>query len=197
LKSSSSACNAIVSAVSQFVSSEYKKKGFDDSEEGTLDMIRLGVNCAREAGVTITGAFDDACGCHLGGLVMTDNRTDMLIFHNDIEKHDVILLIPEAKIRKNALDVNAYRSIADASRELVNIVDNDWYSALTLNGALIARAAGIDDNVAKEALSLGALAAGVSGTGPAISIITEKNNASSLLRRLEYKGYNAIVTTTR
>ncbi|MDR0198629.1 MAG: shikimate kinase, partial [Methanomassiliicoccaceae archaeon] len=85
LKSSSSACNAIVSAVAERISGDHGK-GFDRAEEGVLDMIRLGVRCARDANVTVTGAFDDACGCHLGGLVITDNKNDMLIGRSEVDK---------------------------------------------------------------------------------------------------------------
>jgi len=197
LKSSSSACNAIVSAVTVTMVKEYKKKGFGNTEEGVLDMIRLGVRCAREANVTVTGAFDDACGCHLGGLAITDNRNDMLIGRSDIEKHDVILLIPEEKIRKPSLDIEAFRNISEKVRELVSTVDNDWYSALTANGALVAKALGIDDNVAKRAMSNGALAAGVSGTGPAISVVTGKDEGRSFLKDLEHEGYDVMITRTR
>ncbi|MDR0335243.1 MAG: shikimate kinase [Methanomassiliicoccaceae archaeon] len=196
LKSSSSACNAIVSSVAGIISRDHGK-GFDATEESVLDMIRLGVRCAREANVTVTGAFDDACGCHLGGLVITDNRNDMLIGRSEVDIHDVILLVPDTKIRKPSLDVNAFRKMADASRELVNKVDNDWYSVLTANGELIARAAGINDSVAKRAISMGAKAAGVSGTGPAISVVVGKNEGRTFLKDLEHNGYEAIITRTR
>jgi shikimate kinase len=196
LKSSSSACNAIVSAVAEKIFKEHGK-GFERTEEGVLEMIRLGVRCARDANVTVTGAFDDACGCHLGGLVITDNNNDMLIGRSEVDRHDVILLIPDAKIRKPSLDVNRFREIADDVRELVNIADNDWYSALTRNGALVARAVGVDDKIAKKAIQMGALAAGVSGTGPAISIVVGKNEGKKFLKDLGHEGYDAILTRTR
>jgi len=195
LKSSSSACNAIVSEVMNKISAKKEKK--DDPEEYVLDMIRLGVRCAREANVTVTGAFDDACGCHLGGLVITDNRNDMLIGRSEVEKHDVILLIPEAKIRKPALNVGAFRNMADTSRELVNLAEKDWYAALTANGSLVARAVGINDDIAKKAISMGALAAGVSGTGPSISVVVGRNEGKNFLKDLEHDGYGTMIARTR
>jgi shikimate kinase len=197
LKSSSSACNAIVSSVAETISEEYGKKGFGDSRDEILDMIRLGVRCAREACVTVTGAFDDACGCHLGGLSVTDNGNDTLIHHCGVEEEDVILLIPETKIRKSSLDVERFRSAADASRSLIDIAKKDWHSALTENGKIVARVAGIDDNVSARAMSMGALAAGVSGTGPAISVVVRKNEGRSFLNDLDHKGYETIMTRTR
>jgi shikimate kinase len=196
LKSSSSACNAIVSAVAGVISKEYGK-GFGTSKEDVLDMIRLGVECAKEARVTVTGAFDDACGCHLGGFVITDNEKNELIGHRGIEQNDAILLIPEARIRKPSLDTERLRRMSDAARDIVKIAEKDWYTALTMNGRLVADAVGIDDGVAKKAISMGALAAGVSGTGPAISVIVGKNEGRSFLKDLEHDGYDVIVTRTR
>ena len=66
LKSSSSVCNAVICSVLDYFGVEWEP----------LRVVKLGVECAKECGVTITGAFDDACGCHLGGLVVTDNTTN-------------------------------------------------------------------------------------------------------------------------
>ncbi|MDR0791184.1 MAG: hypothetical protein LBE47_01435, partial [Methanomassiliicoccaceae archaeon] len=104
LKSSSSACNAIISSVADHIVREYGGNGFGTGKEGMLEMIRFGVGCAIKAGVTVTGAFDDACACHLGGLVITENTNNALLRHDDTEGNDVLLLIPEAKIRKPSLN---------------------------------------------------------------------------------------------
>ncbi len=63
LKSSSVASNAIVLATLTAL-----KTNLDD-----LRIINLGVDASIKAGVTITGAFDDACASYFGGLVATDN----------------------------------------------------------------------------------------------------------------------------
>jgi len=195
LKSSSSACNSIISSVTEWITKEYGKKfeGYD----GTIEMIRLGVRCAREAGVTVTGSFDDACGCHLGGLVITDNANDDILMRTDVEEKDVILLIPEMKIRKPSLDRNRFYAFASASSELAELAKKDWCSALTENGALVAKALGINDTISERAVSMGALAAGMSGTGPALSIVVEKNGGASFLKDLEHNGYDAMITRTR
>ncbi len=43
------------------------------------DMARLGVMAARDVGVTVTGAFDDASASMLGGVTVTDNEDDALL----------------------------------------------------------------------------------------------------------------------
>jgi len=192
LKSSSSACNSIISSVAEWISKEYKK-GFD----GTMDMIRLGVKCAREANVTVTGSFDDACGCHLGGFVMTDNRNDAVIMHKDVDEMDVILLIPERKIRKPSIDRGRFHALADRSAKLTELAKKDWCAALTENGALVAVALGIGNLISEKAMAMGALAAGISGTGPAVSVVGGKGDGRSFIKDLEHDGYDVILTRTR
>jgi len=195
LKSSSSACNSIISSVTEWIAKEYGKRF--SGNDGTIEMIRLGVRCAREAGVTVTGSFDDACGCQLGGLVITDNGKDEILMHSNVDEQDVILLIPEMKIRKPSLDRNRFHAFASVSSELAELAKKDWFTALTKNGALVAKALGIDDVISEKAVSMGALAAGMSGTGPALSIVVEKNGGASFLKDLEHDGYDAMITRTR
>ena len=38
-----------------------------------LEIVKLGVEAAFDAKVTVTGAFDDACASYFGGIVVTDN----------------------------------------------------------------------------------------------------------------------------
>ncbi|MDR0778015.1 MAG: shikimate kinase [Methanomassiliicoccaceae archaeon] len=197
LKSSSSACNAIVSATADNVVRTHGGNGFGIGKDAELEMIRFGVGCAKEAGVTVTGAFDDACACHLGGLVITDNTNDSLLKHDDVEDNDIILLIPEAKIRKPSLDTEAFRAVSGKAKDIIRTAENDWYAALTDNGRLVARVLGIDDGVASVAIRMGALAAGVSGTGPAIAVVVGKGEGMRFARELDFGGYRAMVTRTR
>lgn len=185
LKSSSSACNAIISSV---LDSE-------GAEMDVLDRIKLGVSCARMAKVTVTGSFDDACGCELGGLVITDNRCDELLYHEDIGEYDVILCIPEEKIRKTSLPLEELRSISDKTEPLIELAKTDPFKAMTINGKLIADASGIDDHLTDIAMNSGALGAGVSGAGPAIAVVLEKNSAKDFIERTGFN--NVILTKTR
>jgi shikimate kinase len=197
LKSSSSACNAIVSAVAGRIAEDRGTAGFGTGKDAQLDMIKLGVKCAIEANVTVTGAFDDACACHLGGFVITDNEKMSLIRHTAAEKNDVILLVPEKKIRKPGLDRERFYALSGKMEKVVKTAERDWHAALTLNGELIAAAVGIDDSIAKEAMRMGALAAGVSGTGPAIAAVVGRGDGASFLKDLDISGYEAIIAGTR
>ena len=63
LKSSSAVSNAVSLAC-------VKALGKRTSD---IQTIKLGVEGSLRAGVTLTGAYDDACACYFGGVVVTDN----------------------------------------------------------------------------------------------------------------------------
>lgn len=187
LKSSSAACNAILRAV------------FDelDADVDPVELIRLGVGCAREAGVTVTGSFDDACGCGLGGLVMTDNRTDSVLSRRDVDEHDVIIHVPRFKIRKTGLPLDRLRSLAPEIQKAIDIAMDDPFTAMTMNGRLVSSVSDVDNTVAERALELGALGAGMSGSGPAIAIVVQKGDAMRFSEELGLEPDETIITTTR
>ena len=178
LKSSSSACNAIISSV-------LRAERFDMD---IIERIRLGVDCARKANVTVTGAFDDACGCELGGLVITDNRTDSILFQNDIEEYDVLLHAPRNKIKKTGLPLEKLKSISSDIEGLIETAKTDPFKAMTANGKAIAFVSGIDDSISDIALENGALGAGVSGSGPAVAIVLEHGDAEDFIKRTGLTG---------
>jgi shikimate kinase len=159
LKSSSAAANAIVLATLDAL-----------NEEMDLgDAIRIGTKAAIDAGVSVTGAFDDACACAIGGAVLTDNRSEEILFHGAMPDYFRVLIhVPEFKVRKPSLPRNriaAVKSLVDLAFEKAQ--DGDYFRALTLNGMCYSVALGLDQEVAVRALMNGALAAGLTGTGPA------------------------------
>ena len=178
LKSSSSACNAIISSV-------LRAERFDMD---IIEKIRLGVNCARKAKVTVTGAFDDACGCEIGGLVITDNRSDELLYLDDIDEYDVLIHAPRNKIKKTNLPLEKLKSISSEIEGLIEVAKTDPFKAMTANGRAIASVSGIDDSLSDIAIGAGALGAGLSGSGPAIAIVLEKGTADDFIARTGLEG---------
>lgn len=187
LKSSSAACNAIIRAVLSEL----------DHGAETLEIIRLGVECAKEAGVTVTGSFDDACGCGLGGFVMTDNTMNEIISRRDIGEYDVIIHVPAFKIRKIGLPLNELRAAAPGIREAIDIASDEPFRAMTMNGRLVSKASGVDNSLAEKALTLGALGAGMSGSGPAVAIVVGKGEGKGFAKELETDPKETIITVTR
>ena len=185
LKSSSSACNAIISSVMK-----ENKFAIDD-----VELIKLGVKCAKRAKVTVTGSFDDACGCHLGGFVITDNVDNIILFRDTIEEYDVLIHVPEKKIRKTNLPLEELRTLSPQMIDVIRLAKTDPLKAMTENGRLISSVSDVDNSVAELAMKNGALGAGMSGSGPAIAIVLKKGDGELFLERTELT--NVIKTSTR
>ena len=167
LKSSSAAANAIALATTAAL-----ERSLDD-----VTVVKLGVDGALAAKVTITGAFDDACASYFGGIVITDNMERTIIKRFELtEAPAVLFYVPAEKTYTAGSDVKRMKSMASvvkiAYREALE--GNHW-AALTLNGLIFSSALGYDSSPAVDALTAGALAAGLSGTGPAVTAIVPED----------------------
>jgi len=166
LKSSSVAGNAIALATVAALD-----RSLDD-----LTILNLSVDAAIEAKVTITGAFDDACASYFGGVVVTDNLKRIIVKRFEIaEDLAVLFYVPEKKVYTSGSDVQRMKRAASLVRiAYKEAVKGNYWSALTLNGLTYSSALGYNPSIAVDALMAGALAAGLSGTGPAVTAIVSE-----------------------
>jgi len=163
MKSSSAAGNAVALAT---VAALGKK--LDD-----ITIVKLGVEGALAAKVTITGAFDDACASYFGGVVVTDNLKRRIVKRFKItEDLTVLFYVPAEKAYTATSDVRRMKSMASLVKVAYKeaLKGNHW-AALTLNGLIYSSALGFNPSISIDALMSGALASGLSGKGPAITAI--------------------------
>jgi len=180
LKSSSTAANAIALAVIAALGEKV-----DD-----LTVVNLG------AEVTITGAFDDASASYFGNLVITDNRERKILKHVQLrEDHPVLILAPSEKAYTSKSNVERMKIIAKEVEVLHKMaLLGDYWSAMTLNGIIYSTVLGYDAEVAIEALAAGALAAGLSGTGPAVAAIVPEEKIREVKEAWQKYGGEIIET---
>jgi shikimate kinase len=132
-------------------------------------VIQSAVESSRRAGVTVTGALDDASACFYGGVCYTDNTAMRLLKRKRSGHTQVLIYVPKEKRYTRHVDVRALRSLGSSFREVFSLALHGHYlEALTLNGSLTSAALRINLQPALAAISNGALAAGVSGNGPSI-----------------------------
>ncbi|UCC58150.1 MAG: shikimate kinase [Candidatus Bathyarchaeum sp.] len=163
LKSSSAAANAIALATTAAL-----ERRLED-----VTIVKLGVDGAIDAKVTITGAFDDACASYFGGIVITDNMKRRIIKRFELaEAPTVLFYVPAEKTYTASSDVKRIKDMAPVVKIAYKeaLKGNHW-AALTLNGLIYSSALDYDSSPAVDALTAGALAAGLSGTGPAVTAI--------------------------
>lgn len=171
LKSSSAAANATVLATLDALGEKLEP----------MEAIKIGVQAALDAKVTITGAFDDACASMLGGFVITDNKNKELIKREE-RASEVLILAPEKKVFSSGTNVLRSRLIGKwvemAYREAVA---GNYEKAMTLNGFLYCAALGFSTEPMMVALELGIEGVSLSGTGPAYTAL----GSPELLDKLE------------
>ncbi|MEM1943095.1 MAG: shikimate kinase [Candidatus Caldarchaeum sp.] len=163
LKSSSSAAVAIASAF---------LNAFKKSLEAEV-FLSLVADASVRSGTSITGAMDDAAACMLGGIVATDNPRRRILMREKVagELMTVIHVPPGRMFTKDfpRLRLDPVKELVATAFSMV--LRGEYWKAMTLNGLLHSAALGLPTAPALEALRAGALAAGLSGTGPAVAAV--------------------------
>ena len=181
LKSSSVAANATALATTAALG-----KTLND-----LEIVKLGVEAAFDAKVTVTGAFDDACASYFGGIVITDNLSREIIKQLPLpEDLTVLFHVPPQKAYTADSNVDRLKTV----KLLVEIafdkaLEGKVWEALTLNGLIYASASNLNTSIAIDALAAGAVAAGLCGKGPAVTAVVSKDKVDSVKAALQrYEG---------
>ncbi len=170
LKSSSAAANATVLATLDAIGETLP----------LMDVVSMGVRAALDVGVTITGAFDDACASALGGIVITDNR-NMELVERLVYESDVLIYLPEEKAFTADTDVTRSKAIAPLAEVAYQLaLDHDFENAMTLNGLLYCAALGFDTEIVMGALEIGVLGVSLSGTGSAYTALVGRDQIKEL-----------------
>jgi shikimate kinase len=173
LKSSSAASNAVAIA-------SLKVLGRKVSD---IQIVKLGVEASFRARVTLTGAYDDACACYFGGLVVTDNVHRRILKRFKPKGHFRVLIhIPNRKKYTSEVD----RAPLKALKPLVQVahgeaLSGNYWNSMTLNGLVYCKAFGYDTKSIRKALHEGAIAAGLTGKGPAVAAIVPRARVKHVL----------------
>ena len=188
LKSSSAAANATVMAT---------LSALDAVEElSREDATRLGVEAARETGVTVTGAFDDASASMLGGVTVTDNETDELL-HRETPDWDVLVWTPPEQAYSAEADVERCRQIAPVAALVADLaLDGEFERAMTVNGFAFCAALGFSAEPMLDALPE-AGGVSLSGTGPSFTAIGERNRLEPVRERWQARPGTTLLTRTQ
>lgn len=169
LSSSSALSNAVVSISSKIIADEFNLMPLDD-----LEIINLAIDASLEAKVTITGSFDDATASYFGGVVVTDNKNRKFIIKEKMEEYPVLVYMPNFGSKSGSSDVGRMKVLSPLVETAFGLVrSGDYFKALNLNGLIYANTLGFDSNIAIDALEVGAIASGLSGTGSSFVAICE------------------------
>ncbi len=179
LKSSSAVSTAVVNSLFRLF--------IDDPDP--KDVLDVSCRASKDSGASITGAYDDAAACLLGGLVLTDNSKFRILKHANVPEsigNTVLLLIPPRAKRKftSSIDRSAYTHFRRESGDAFQYaLKGDLPQAMFLNSMVQSLALRYSLRPVLDAILEGATAAGISGKGPAIfAFCRDKKSAGRIGR---------------
>lgn len=185
LKSSSAAANATVLATLDALDAELDRE----------DACRIGVDAAREVGVTVTGAFDDASASMLGGVTVTDNTTDEVLRREEPD-WDVLVYTPDEQGFSADADVSRCERIAPMADVVYDLaMDGEYLDAMCVNG--FAFCAALERSAEPLVEALPAAAASLSGTGPSYTAVGDRETLDALSEIWSQREGHTWVTTTQ
>ncbi|SEH18026.1 shikimate kinase [Natronorubrum sediminis] len=171
LKSSSAAANATVLATLDALE-------IADAVE-RISACRVGVQAARDAGVTVTGAFDDASASMLGGVTVTDNSAEKLLAHEEIDWHALVYTPPVQSFSADA-DVTACKQIAPMADLVAELaLDGRYGEAMTVNGFAFCGALEYSTAPMIDALP-DVAGVSLSGTGPSYVAVGDRETLEAV-----------------
>lgn len=172
MKSSSAASNAVVLATLDALGEECRP----------IEVVQMGVKASKKAGVTLTGAFDDACASLFGGVFLTDNNSMSILRSWDAEELTAIFLVPEERRYSGRVEAERLRGYARVSLMAFNeAIEGRVWQAMLINGMAMAHIFGFDVGPIVEAVKEGAASAGLCGKGPAICAVTRPEYEGGIL----------------
>ena len=172
LSSSSASSNAVVKVVSSIISDE-----FDFAPLNDLEIINMAIDASLEAGVTITGSFDDATASYFGGVVVTDNKNREFIIKEKMDDYQILVYMPNFHSKSGDSNPERMKLLAPLVETAFGFAkDKNYFKALNLNGLIYSATLGFDSSIAIDALEAGALASGLAGTGSSfVAVVSDES----------------------
>ena len=185
LSSSSASSNAIVKVTSEIIAEEFDLKPLKD-----LEVVNLAIDASLDAGVTITGSFDDATASYFGGVVVTDNKNRKFIIKEKMDDYTVLIYMPNFHSKSGDSNVERMRVMAPLVETAYDFAcRKDYFNAINLNGLIYASTLGFNNSIAIDALQSGAYASGLSGTGSAFTAIVGEESLDDVKESwMKYEG---------
>jgi len=189
LKSSSAISCAAIKALNQATWA-----GLNESE-----IVDIAVSSQRKCGCTITGSLDDTWASISSGWKLVDPKksaSESIISEGKIEEEMIIFLILRGS-RTNIIEINNFKEQSRIfERALDSILNDSIFQAISTNGMAVAAATEDDEavRICNKLIANGAIAAGITGSGPAISIVSFIQDSETIRKVLCNSGYEIIET---
>jgi shikimate kinase len=177
LKSSSAVSVAIVKAVFELFNIMKEQKS----------ILKFSCQASKDSGASLTGAYDDAAGCLLGGLAVADNPRFRLLKQSPLPRNLaglVEILIPPQTRYTSSVDRAVYFKMRKESLTAFKLVlKGEIPQAMFSNSLIQCVALGYSIEPVLLAILEGAKAAGITGKGPGVAAICPNERIALKVRR--------------
>lgn len=191
LSSSSASSNAVVKVVSAIVSEEFNLEPLTD-----LQIINIAIDASLDAGVTITGSFDDATASYFGGVVVTDNKNREFIIKEKMDEYPILVYMPNFHSKSGDSNPERMKLLAPLVETAFSFAkQKNYLKAINLNGLIYSATLGFDSTIAVDALQAGAIASGLSGTGSAFIAVVGEDSIDDVKESWSKYDGNVLQTT--
>ena len=144
-------------------------------------ILLSGVEASIETKVSITGAFDDACGCYYGGFAVTDNYQRKIIKSEKGPRNlTSVIFVPRSRKRGKIKNLKNLSPVFEQAWRLAK--NSDYWNAMILNGLAASTILNSDPKIITDLLEKGAFGASISGNGPAIAAVVKKRDVQNIKR---------------
>lgn len=167
LKSSSAVATAAIASLSELTGVR-------------VDVPVLAAKLSIEAGVSVTGALDDATAAFYGGLSVCDNRNMKIIRKTRFPSGYVFVVLPRGQ--RQGFDPKKLQLAWPNFKAISGMVMMGRYlDAMAKNGLTVSEILGYETDILLEAVKLGARASGVTGNGPSLFAVSKEGHEQPLL----------------
>ena len=186
LKSSSSLANSLIIALYDYLGIDFD----------LMDVLHQNIEYSLKAGVSKTGALDDASASLLGGLVITDNHRRKIIRHLHITGDDILIFyVNDRRPTRKYINMDFTHLEGPISRAIKLVFRGYWREAALLNALIYSPVFGYDVEPLLTALRLGADTAGLSGKGPSMYMVNGRHE--EMMKALDRRKYRFIYSHLR
>ncbi|GGM70678.1 shikimate kinase [Thermogymnomonas acidicola] len=180
LKSSSALVLSAMIGVSRLLGAELEGE----------ELLRLCAEASVRLGLSVTGALDDLSAIYYGGVSVTDNASNRIIFTDRMP--DLPVLVVESSDRRISYSarVDEYRKMRRAWRAVENLLmRREFLEAMVIDGYLCSLIEGSDGDAISTMLLNSATHACQSGKGPAVvGVFRNEGDMERCASILESKG---------
>ena len=146
-----------------------------------MEIINLAIDASLEAGVTITGSFDDATASYFGGVVVTDNKNREFIIRERMSDYPILVYMPNFYSKSGDSNPDRMKLLSPLVETAFNFAkEKKYFKALNLNGLIYSATLGFNSAIAVDALEAGAIASGLSGTGSSFVAIANEDKIDDI-----------------